>query len=159
MQPKPSQNPAQNSPKVDVMLRTLKTESEQKVPHFCSFLLFPNLAKSASNVIKNQLKFRPILNTLLEAQKTRFVTFRGRFLGPNLVPTWLHLGSKTGYNEVLCWPCLNHGWPGRVRTQKPTQNEADFGQKLFQIRFQRASNSALTEAPAELLLHNEDDAC
>ena len=46
-EPKPSQNPVQNAPKFDVKLRTPKSESEQTLPHFSSFLLIPNAPKSA----------------------------------------------------------------------------------------------------------------
>ena len=75
-----------------------------------------------------------------------------------MAPSWLCLGSEAGYNELLCWPCLNYGWPEHVRTQKPTQNEADFGTKWLQIRLQETLHSALMLAPAELLLHYEYDA-
>ena len=37
MEPKPSQNPVENVSKIDLMLRRLKSESEQTLPHFCSF--------------------------------------------------------------------------------------------------------------------------
>ena len=37
MEPKPSQNPAENASEIDLMLRTLKIESEQTLPHFGSF--------------------------------------------------------------------------------------------------------------------------
>ena len=90
-------------------------------------------------------------------KKTIFHVFC-RFLAPNMTPSWLCLGSETGYNELLCWPCLNYGWPEHVQAQKPTQNEADFGTKWLQIRLQEALHSALMSAPAELLLHNEYDA-
>ena len=75
-----------------------------------------------------------------------------------MAPSWLYLGPEAGYNELLYWLHLNHGWPGRIRTQKPAQNEADFGRKWFQIRYQEALHSALMLVLAELLLHNEYDA-
>ena len=75
-----------------------------------------------------------------------------------MAPSWLYLRPETGYNELLYWPSLNYGWPDHVRTQKPTQNEADFGEKLLQIQLQGAPHSAFMLAPAELLLHNEYDA-
>ena len=75
-----------------------------------------------------------------------------------MAPSWFYLGPEAGYNELLCWPGLNYGWPDHVRTQKPTQNEADFGTKWLQIQLQGAPHSALKLAPAELLLHNEYDA-
>ena len=34
MEPKPSQNPAENASEIDLMLRTLRIESEQTLPHF-----------------------------------------------------------------------------------------------------------------------------
>ena len=157
-EPKPSQNPVQNAPKFDVKLRTPKNESEQTLPHFSSFLLIPNTPKSASNRSQNAAKVRLILDNLFDAPKNAILDVFGRFLAPNMAPSWLYLGPEAGYNELLCWPCLNHGWPGRIRTQKPAQNETDFGRKWFQIRLQEALHSALMLAPAELLLHNEYDA-
>ena len=51
-----------------------------------------------------------------------------------------------------------HSWPGRVQTHKSSQHEADFGAKWLQSQRPRAPNSALTSAPAELLLRSEYDA-
>ena len=49
MEPKPSQNRTENDPKFDVMLRTLKNESEQTIPHFSLFLLVQKFPKSSQN--------------------------------------------------------------------------------------------------------------
>ena len=144
MEPKPFQNPAQQAPKFDVMLRTLKSESEQTLPHFSLFLLIPNPPKSSGNRTKNELKCELLLDSLWKPQKIRFLTFFSWLLGPNLGSTWLCLGPKAAKNELLSWPCLNHGWPRPVRTQKPAQNETDFGPKWVQIQFQRAPRSART---------------
>ena len=144
MEPKHSQNPAQEAPKFDVMLRTLKSESEQTLPHFCSFLLIPDTPKSARNRRKNALNCRLLLDSLCKPQKLRFLTFSIWFLGPNLGPTCLYLGAKAAKNKLLSGPCRTHGWSGPVGTQKPTLNETDFGPKWLQIRFQRAPNSART---------------
>ena len=49
-------------------------------------------------------------------------------------------------------------WVARTRPKPKTtaQNEANFAPELLQIQLQRALNSALTWAPAELLLHSEN---
>ena len=93
----------------------------------------------------------------MDAPKNAILDVFGRFLAPNMAPSWLYLGPEAGYNELLCWPCLIYGWPEHVQTQKPTQNEADFGTKWLRIQLQEAPHSALMLAPAELLLHNEYD--
>ena len=124
-EPKPSQNPTENAPKSNrkcskcSKMRQPKIKSEQTLPHFCSFLLCPNAQKSSENRTKNELKFRLILDSLLDASKNAIFDVFGRFLAPNMVPCWLYLGPEAGYNELLCWPSLNYGWPGRIRTQKP----------------------------------------
>ena len=55
MEPKPSQNRAQDASEIDLMLRTLKSESEQTLPHFGSFLAFRALQKSSQNRLKNSM--------------------------------------------------------------------------------------------------------
>ena len=107
MEPKPCPNPAQNASNFHIMWRTLKNESEQTLPHFSSFLLFPNLQKPALNEQKNLLKFRPIWDSLLEAQKTGFLTFFCRCLDPNMGPSWVYVGSEANEDEFLCWLCVN----------------------------------------------------
>ena len=49
MEPKPSQNRAQNAPEIHLMLRTPKSHFEQTLPHFCSFLHIPGPPKSSRN--------------------------------------------------------------------------------------------------------------
>ena len=49
MEPKPSQNRAQNAPEIDLMLRTPKNDFEQTLPHFCSFLHIQGPPKSSRN--------------------------------------------------------------------------------------------------------------
>ena len=91
----------------------------------------------------------------MDAPKNAIFDVFGRFLVPNMGPSWFYLGPEAGYNELLCWP----GWVARTRPNTKTpQNEADFGAKWLQIQFQRAPHSAFMLAPAELLLHNEYDA-
>ena len=58
MEPKPSQNPVENVSKVDFMMRRLKSESEQTLPHFCSFLLLQVARKSSQNRLRNSLPLR-----------------------------------------------------------------------------------------------------
>ena len=49
MEPKPSQNGTQNASEIDLMLRTLKSDFEQTLPHFCSFLHIQGPPKSSRN--------------------------------------------------------------------------------------------------------------
>ena len=49
IEPKPSQNRAQNAPEIDLMLRTPKSDFEQTLPHFCSFLHIQGPPKSSRN--------------------------------------------------------------------------------------------------------------
>ena len=52
MEPKPSQNRAQNAPEIDLMLRTPKNDFEQTLTHFCSFLHIQGPPKSSRNRTK-----------------------------------------------------------------------------------------------------------
>ena len=134
MEPKPCPNPVQNASKFDIMLQTLKIESEQTLPHFSSFLLFPNLQKPAYNQPKTDLKFRPIWDSLLEAQKTGLLTFFlsrfGSQLGPKLGLCWLR--SQLRWAPILA--LRQHDWPRRIQTYKPCQHEADFGSNSSKFR-------------------------
>ena len=58
MEPKPSQNPVENVSKIDLMLRRLKSESEQTLPHFCSFLPLQAARKSSQNRLRNRFSLR-----------------------------------------------------------------------------------------------------
>ena len=49
MEPKPSQNPTQSASEIDLMLRTLKIESEQTLPYFSSFSPLKKPRKSSQN--------------------------------------------------------------------------------------------------------------
>jgi len=48
MEPKPSQNRTQNASEIDLMLRTLKSESEQTLAHFCLSVRHENRPKIVS---------------------------------------------------------------------------------------------------------------
>ena len=58
IEPKPSQNPVENVSKIDLMLRRLKSESEQTLPHFCSFLPLQAARKSSQNRLRNRFSLR-----------------------------------------------------------------------------------------------------
>ena len=58
MEPKASQNPVENASEIDLMLRTLKSESEQTVPHFCSFLPLQAPRKWSQNRLRNCFPLR-----------------------------------------------------------------------------------------------------
>ena len=85
MEPKPSQNRAQNPSEIDLMLRTLKSDSEQTLPHFCSFLAFRALQKSSRNRLKNSI---PVTSSKKWYKKRHFSDFR-----PSWLPNWLQHGS------------------------------------------------------------------
>ena len=78
-------------------------------------------SKIARKSHKKRTQIQTYLGQPLETQKIRFLCFLSSLLAPNLGPTWLYLGSKAAKNELLSWPCLNHGWPRAVQTQKPTK--------------------------------------
>ena len=85
MEPKPSQNRAQDASEIDLMLRTLKSESEQTLPHFCSFLLIQAPRKSS----QNRLKISMPLRCSKKWHKIRhFSNFH-----PFWLPKWLQHGS------------------------------------------------------------------
>ena len=89
MEPKPSQNLAENASEIDLMLRTLKSESEQTLPHFCSFLLIPDTQKSQ----KKRTQMQTSLGQPLQAPKITipdlFQLVFGSQLGPYLALSWL----------------------------------------------------------------------
>ena len=85
MEPKPSQNRAQNASEIDLMLRTLKSDFEQTLPHFCSFLAFRALQKSSRNRLKNSI---PVRSSKKWYKKQHFSDFR-----PSWLPNWLQHGS------------------------------------------------------------------
>ena len=58
MEPKPSQNLIQNASEIDLMLRTLKSESEQTLPHFCSFLPLQAPRQCSENRLRNSFPLR-----------------------------------------------------------------------------------------------------
>ena len=85
MEPKPSQNGAQNASEIDLMLRTLKSDFEQTLPHFCSFLLFRALQKSSGNRVKKSI---PLTSSTKWYKKRHFSDF-----SPFWLPKWLQHGS------------------------------------------------------------------
>ena len=85
MEPKPSQNRAQNASEIDLMLRTLKSDFEQTLPHFCSFLACRALQKSSRNRLKNSI---PVTSSKKWYKKRHFSDFR-----PSWLPNWLQHGS------------------------------------------------------------------
>ena len=85
MEPKPSQNGARNASEIDLMLRTLKSDFEQTLPHFCSFLAFRALQKSSRNRLKNSI---PVTSSKKWYKKRHFSDFR-----PSWLPNWLQHGS------------------------------------------------------------------
>ena len=84
--PKSSQNPApdpsKTAPKRRLMLQPPKIKNNATLPRFCSFLTFPGLAKSSQNRCQNGFKICVFLETLLEAQKTRFCKLKSSQNGP-----------------------------------------------------------------------------
>ena len=96
MESKPSQNGAQNAPEIDLMLRTLKSDFEQTLPHFCSFLAFRALQKSSRNRLKNSI---PVTSSKKWYKKRHFSDFR-----PSWLPNWLQHGSpKLAQNRPKTW--------------------------------------------------------
>ena len=96
MEPKPSQNRAQNASEIDLMLRTLKSDFEQTLPHFCSFLAFRALQKSSQNRLKNSI---PLTSSKKWYKKRHFSDFRLSWL-----PNWLQHGSpKLAQNRPKTW--------------------------------------------------------
>ena len=96
MEPKPSQNGARNASEIDLMLRTLKSDFEQTLPHFCSFLAFRALQKSSQNRLKNSI---PLTSSKKWYQKRHFSDFR-----PSWLPNWLQHGSpKLAQNRPKSW--------------------------------------------------------
>ena len=85
MEPKPSQNGARNASEIDLMLRTQKSDFEQTLPHFCSFLAFRALQKSSRNRLKNSI---PVTSSKKWYKKRHFSDFR-----PSWLPNWLQHGS------------------------------------------------------------------
>ena len=96
MEPKPFQNGAQNASEIDLMLRTLKSDFEQTLPHFCSFLAFRALQKSSRNRLKNSI---PVTSSKKTYKKRLFSNFRSSWL-----PNWLQQGSpKLAQNRPKTW--------------------------------------------------------
>ena len=96
MEPKPSQNGARNASEIDLMLRTLKSDFEQTLPHFCSFLAFRALQKSSRNRLQNSIS---VTSCKKEYKKRHFSVFR-----PSWLPNWLQHGSpKLAQNRPKTW--------------------------------------------------------
>ena len=96
MESKPSQNAAQNAFEIDLMLRTLKSDFEQTLPHFCSFLLFRALQKSSWNRLKNTIS---VTSSRKDYKKWQFSDFR-----PYWLPNWLqHESQKVTQNRAKTW--------------------------------------------------------
>ena len=96
MEPKPSQNGARNASEIDLMLRTLKSDFEQTLPHFCSFLAFRALQKSSRNRLKNSI---PVTSSKKWYKKRHFSDFR-----PSCLPNWLqHRSPKLAQNRPKSW--------------------------------------------------------
>ena len=93
--PKPSatsQNGVPNQSEIDLMLRTLKSDFAQTLPHFCSFLRFRALQKSSRNRLQDSI---PVTSST-KCYKTRhFSHFRSSWL-----PNWLqHRSPKPTQNR------------------------------------------------------------
>ena len=86
MEPKPSQNGAQNVSEIDLMLRTQKSDFEQTLHHFCSFLPLRAPRKSSQNRLQISI---PLRNFKKCNKKRIFCNFH---------PSWLP-------------KCLQHGLP------------------------------------------------
>ena len=67
------------------MLRTLKSESEQTLPHFCSFLAFRALPKSSQNRLQKSV---PLISFKKWYKNRHFSNFK-----PSGLPNWLQHGS------------------------------------------------------------------
>ena len=96
MEPKPSQNGVPNQSEIDLMLRTLKSDFAQTLPHFCSFLRFRALQKSSRNRLQDSI---PVTSST-KCYKTRhFSHFRSSWL-----PNWLqHRSPKLNQNRPKTW--------------------------------------------------------
>ena len=84
MEPKPSQNPVENASEIDLMLRTLKSESEQTLPHFCSFLPLQAPRKWFQTRLRNSFP----LGCSKKLYKNRFCFPFSSVLASKLAPTW-----------------------------------------------------------------------
>ena len=92
MEPKPSQNPVENASKIDLMLRTLKSESEQTLLHFCSFLPLRAPRKSS----QNRLQIGPGASLA-----------PGAVSGLMVAPFWPKLGAILNAKVEPCWGHVN----------------------------------------------------
>ena len=144
MEPKPSQNGAQNASEIDLMLRTLKSDFEQTLPHFCSFLAFRALQKSSRNRLKNSI---PVTSSKKWYKKRHFSDFR-----PSWLPNWLQHGSpklaqnrpKTSqivYKSLQAYKTL----PKWLRTSKNIQKYAKISKN--------ATNMAASGDPNSTKIH------
>ena len=88
MEPKPSQNGVQNVSEIDLMLRTQKSDFEQTLPHFCSFLPFPAHRKSYQNRLRIRIHFANLQETPKNHVLVRFMALLASFLEPNMAPSW-----------------------------------------------------------------------
>ena len=86
MEPKSSQNRAQNGPEFDVILQRLKIDFEQTLPHFCSFLPFPAHRKSYQNRLRIRIHFANLQETHKNHVFMRFMALLASFLEPNMAP-------------------------------------------------------------------------
>ena len=78
------------------MLRTLKSDFEQTLPHFCSFLAFRALQKSSRNRLQDSI---PVTSSKKWYKKRHFSDFR-----PSWLPNWLQHGSpKLAQNRPKSW--------------------------------------------------------
>ena len=109
MEPRSSQNRAQNGPEFDVILQRLKIDFEQTLPHCCSFLPFPALRKSYQNRLRIRIHFAPL------QENEKKITFLSDFwLSWHRFwnPTWLQVETRS-------------------RTQKLTKPFVWFSRKTF----------------------------
>ena len=90
---KPSPKPSQNRSKTALILQTPEIKNNATLPRFCSFLTFPGLAKSSQNRCQNGFKICVFLETLLEAQKTRFCKLKSSQDGPQNFPKFSKIGQ------------------------------------------------------------------
>ena len=95
MEQKYGPNWSKNAWKFDVMLRTPKDESEQTLPHFCSFLVFRRLQKSCQHRCQSGIHVRrrhPSAKNqgflAQDVEKAVFGPIFGRQLGPRKATRW-----------------------------------------------------------------------
>ena len=127
------------------MLRTLKSDFEQTLPHFCSFLAFRALQKSSRNRLKNSI---PVTSSKKWYKKRHFSDFR-----PSWLPNWLQHGSpKLAQNRPKTWQIVYKSLqayktlPKWLRSSKNIQKYAKIFKKATNMAASWDSNSNKIDA-------------